>query len=214
MAYDPDTRYLGRMTHILLIDDHPLFCGGFTSTCAILRPHFRVSLAQTGGDALSRFRELSPVNCILIDILLPDASGFDMIQALARLDPLTPRVMISGRDDRAAHLRARYLGASGFISKADSPERIMSQIDLVLQGGMAFDDDSVDAEPVGADGLTPRQREVLELLAEGCVNKEIETRLGLAERTVRAHLTEIFKALGVANRARAVMEARRLGLVS
>ncbi|MBW8881086.1 MAG: hypothetical protein JF615_06585, partial [Asticcacaulis sp.] len=64
MAFDADTRYLGRMTHILLIDDHPLFCGGFSATCASMRPHFRISLAQTAADALIRFRELSPVNCV------------------------------------------------------------------------------------------------------------------------------------------------------
>lgn len=203
------------MTHILLIDDHPLFCGGFSATCAALRPQFRVSLATSATDALQRFRELSPVSCALIDILLPDASGFDMLQALARLDPLTPRVMISGRDDRAARLRARHLGASGFISKADTPERIMSRIDLVLDGGLCFDDDdmAVQTGAGGVDSLTPRQREVLDLLAEGCANKEIETRLGLAERTVRAHLTEIFKVLGVTSRTRAVLEARRLGMI-
>lgn len=201
------------MTHILLIDDHPLFCGGFSATCSALRPHFRVSQAQTAHEAMSRFAELSPINCILIDIQLPDASGFDTLQDLARLDPLTPRVMISGRDDRSMRLRARHLGASGFISKAESPERIMQQIDLILQGELCFDDEAEPIDPVGPDGLTPRQREVLDLLAQGFANKEIETRLGLAERTVRAHLTEIFKALGVANRTRAVMEARRLGLV-
>jgi NarL family two-component system response regulator YdfI len=64
-----------------------------------------------------------------------------------------------------------------------------------------------------ADILTPRQLEVLELLGQGYANKEIETELGVADRTVRAHLTEIFKVLGVQSRIRAVVEARRRGLI-
>lgn len=203
------------MTHILLIDDHPLFCGGFVATCASLRPDYRVTLAASAAQARDKVEISAPFNCILIDILLPDANGFDTLQSLAQLDPLTPRVMISGRDDRTAKLRARHLGASGFISKSLSPAEIMTAIDCILGGGIHFDDgDSHDEDGENTDGtLTPRQLEVLDLLAQGCANKEIEDRLGLADRTVRAHLTVIFKMLGVQSRIRAVMEARSRGLI-
>lgn len=201
------------MTHILLIDDHPLFCGGFVATCQGQRPSFEVSLAATIAEATAFLGSGQPVNCILIDIMLPDGSGFDALQTLAQLDPLTPRVMISGRDDRAARLRARHLGASGFISKSLNPVAIMAALDDILAGGVHFDDPGETATEE-EDALTPRQLEVLDLLGKGCANKEIEDRLGLADRTVRAHLTVIFKHLGVQSRIRAVMEARSRGLIA
>lgn len=203
----------GRMTHILLIDDHPLFCDGFTASCRTLRPGFTVTTVDTAAAGRQMLAEVHPLSCVLIDIMLPDADGFDTLQHLARLDPLTPRVMISGRDDRTARLRAQHQGASGFLSKSARPEAIMAALDIILAGGVWFDDRGA-ADDDDDDDLTPRQLEVLDLLAQGCANKEIETRLNLAERTVRAHMTEIFKSLGVQGRVRAVMEARRRGLIT
>ncbi len=200
------------MTRILLIDDHPLFCGGFVASCRAHRPDFTVTLADTAAQARRLLQEQPAFSCILIDLLLPDANGFDAMQDLARIDPLVPRVVISSRDDRTVRLRAQHLGASGFISKAAQPGFIMQTLDRILAGEVCFDAEDED-EP--ADGvLRARQLEVLELLAEGCANKDIENRLNLAGRTVRAHLTTIFKVLGVKGRARAVLEARRQGLIS
>ena len=201
------------MAHILLIDDHPLFCGGFSATCAALRPHFKVTCAESAAEAAETLVSQGPFNLVLLDIMLPDASGFDTLQTLARLDPMTPRVMISGRDDRAARLRARHLGASGFISKSLNPQVIMAALDSILMGGVFFDEPDMETPEPDDDELTPRQLEVLDLLAQGCANKEIEDLLGLADRTVRAHLTVIFKTLGVQSRIRAVMAARERGLI-
>ncbi len=200
------------MTRILLIDDHPLFCGGFVASCRMYRKDFVVTVADTAAEACRLLREQPGFNCVLIDLLLPDANGFDALQDLARIDPLVPRVVISSRDDRPVRLRAQHLGASGFISKAAQPAAIMQILDRILAGEVCFDEEGED-EPT--DGiLRARQLEVLELLAEGCANKDIENRLNLAGRTVRAHLTTIFKVLGVKGRARAVLEARRQGLIS
>ncbi len=199
------------MADILLIDDHPLFCDGFTATCRSLRPQHNVISVATASRAYQVLAEVRTLTCILVDIMLPDADGFEILQQLTVLDPLTPRVMISGRDDRAAHLRAQRLGASGFLSKSASPAEIMNALDIILAGGVYFaglDEDAVD------DSLTPRQIEVLALLAAGCANKDIERRLNLAERTVRAHVTEIFRFLGTQGRVRAIMEARRRGLIT
>lgn len=201
------------MTHLLLIDDHPLFCGGFSATCAALRPDFKVTCADSAAAAIAAMAAHGPFSLILLDITLPDADGFDTLQTLARLDPMTPRVMISGRDDRAARLRARHLGASGFISKSLNPQVIMAAIDSILMGGVFFDEPDMETPEDDDEELTPRQLEVLDLLAKGCANKEIEDRLGLADRTVRAHLTVIFKTLGVQSRIRAVMAARERGLI-
>ncbi len=196
------------MIRILLIDDHPLFCGGFVASCHTLRKAFSVTVAETAADGKRMLRQQPGFNCILIDILLPDADGLEAMQDLARIDSTVPRVVISSRDDRAARLRAQALGASGFISKAAQPDVIMQTLDRILAGDICFEDDAGDG------ALRVRQLEVLQLLAEGCANKDIENRLNLAGRTVRAHLTTIFKTLGVKGRARAVLEARRQGLIS
>ncbi|MBW8733485.1 MAG: response regulator transcription factor [Asticcacaulis sp.] len=196
------------MIRLLLIDDHPLFCAGFVASCRSLRKNFAVTVADTAATAQQLLRERPGFDCILIDILLPDADGLDAMQDLARIDPTVPRVVISSRDDRAARLRAQALGASGFVSKAAQPDVIMQTLDRILAGDICFEDDAGDG------ALRARQLEVLQLLAEGCANKDIESRLNLAGRTVRAHLTTIFKALGVKGRARAVLEARRQGLIS
>ncbi|WP_443750945.1 response regulator transcription factor [Asticcacaulis solisilvae] len=201
------------MTRLLLIDDHPLFCGGFVASCGALRKGFAVTVAETAGEARRTLREQPGFDCILIDILLPDADGLEAMQELARIDPLVPRVVISSRDDRAVRLRAQSLGASGFVSKTAQPAAIMQTLDRILAGEICFEEDAGD-ETAHDGPLRARQLEVLKLLAEGCANKDIENRLNLAGRTVRAHLTTIFKALGVKGRARAVLEARRQGLIS
>lgn len=200
------------MTRLLLIDDHPLFCSGFVASCRMLRKHFVVTTAESAARGRKLMRDQPGFDCLLIDILLPDADGLEAMQDFARIDPLAPRVIISGRDDRAVRLRAQHLGASGFISKVGQPGAIMQTIDRILGGEVCFD--GMDEDDASDGPLRARQLEVLELLAEGCANKDIENRLNLAGRTVRAHLTTIFKVLGVKGRARAVLEARRQGLIS
>lgn len=146
----------------------------------------------------------------IIDILLPDTDGFEAARVIGQCAPQVSRVIISGREDGAARLRSRDCGASGFISKAWSPERIVEALETVLEGGVAFD------TPAGVgvvDGMTARQLEVLTLLADGHSNKVIERRMNIAPRTVRAHLTEIFHLLEADGRVQAILKARRLGLI-
>ncbi len=200
------------MPRILLIDDQPVFCSGFTAICAELRPQYDITVADSlceGANMLEAGRRFA---CILIDLARPDGSVFAALETVGGLSNGTPRLVLSARDDCATRLRAQKLGAAGFIAKSLPSPDMMAAIDRVLDGGTFFDD--VRAGPLdGADTLTPRQLEVLELLGQGYANKEIETELGVADRTVRAHLTEIFKVLGVQSRIRAVVEARRRGLI-
>ncbi len=201
------------MPNILLIDDHPIFCDGFIASCRSLRPHLTITTTNTAAAGMTLMAGPQNFSCALIDIVLPDGDGFDTLQHLAAINPLTPRVMISGRDDRAVQLRARQAGASGFLSKRAHPEQIMAALDRILAGGVHFDDFSDAANDDGEDSLSPRQLEVLDLLGQGSANKEIGQHLGLADRTVRAHMTVIFKYLGVQSRVRAVMEARKRGMI-
>ncbi len=151
-----------------------------------------------------------PRDLVVLDIMLPDQDGFDLIHRLKAHFPALPVVFISGRDHAAMAVRARASLANGFIPKTTPPELFVELIEAALAGRGAWPGHETCASP---PTLTPRQAEVLELIAAGHGNKEIRYRLGIAERTVRAHLTELFQLLGVHGRMPAVIKARDLGMI-
>lgn len=198
------------MVKALLVEDHPLFRDGFAAMLKHHRPDWSLATAGTAGEALEMLAACQP-DLAIIDIQLPDIDGFEAARAIAARAPLTPRLMISGREDNAARLRSRDCGASGFISKGWASERIIAMIEQVLAGGVAFDPPESAAS--GA-ALTMRQLEVLSLLADGHSNKAIERKMNIAPRTVRAHLTEIFHLLEAEGRVQAILKARLMGLIA
>jgi DNA-binding NarL/FixJ family response regulator len=195
---------------ILIVDDHPLFAEGFAHMARALRPGWTLHVAATAAQALGLLGRVSP-QLALVDINLPDDDGFGLLRMMAGRWPDLPAVLISGRDDGAVQTRARACGAAGFIAKTATPETIVGMLDTVLLGGLAFGEACGTGE---IPSLTLRQAEVLALLSEGCSNKEMRHRLGIAERTVRAHLTELFQLLGANSRMQAVIRGRELGLLA
>ena len=198
------------MTRILVVDDHPLFRDGFAAMARTARPRWTLHLSNDAPRALACFAEISP-DLVIVDVGLPGVDGFMLLKAIANLSPATPQILISGREDAAVSLRARACGARGFISKTAPPETILAVIDAVLEGGVAFD---AAGRGQAIPALTPRQMEILMLLADGHGNKEIRHRLNIAERTVRAHLTELFHQLGAHSRMQALLRAREFGLIA
>jgi DNA-binding NarL/FixJ family response regulator len=196
---------------VLLIDDHPLFVDGFAMMLRQAKPDWTLESASSAAEALFLLRQGLDFDLIIVDVQLPEHDGFETLGLIAEFCPSAPRMMMSGREDGLAQLRAQQAGARGFVVKASPPETILATIDGVLAGQPHFARGygSGDATP----SLSPRQTEVMELLATGCANKEIRYRLNIAERTVRAHLTEIFNALGVNSRVQAILRARELGLL-
>ena len=194
---------------ILLVDDHPLFCDGFGWMLRALRPTWRLECASSALEARSLIVRSLP-GLVIIDVTLPGDDGFALLAQVAKEAPMLPQLLISGREDEAVRVRARACGARGFICKTSSPEFIVAAMDRVLCGDTGFEPARLsDNMPV----LTVRQAEVLGLLALGHGNKEIRYQLNIAERTVRAHLTELFHLLDAHSRAQAVIRARALGLV-
>ena len=196
--------------NILVVDDHPLFREGFAHMVRVLRPRWTLHFSDSAAHALSILTKVVP-HLVIVDVGLPADDGFSLIEAIAKISGTIPQILISGRDDAAVRLRVRACGVRSFIAKTEAPETIAGTIDAVLDGGTVFDACKGGGKmPV----LTARQIEVLMLLAAGHGNKEIRHRLNIAERTVRAHLTELFQLLGAHSRMQAILRAREFGLIA
>ncbi len=195
--------------HLLIVDDHPLFVEGFAAMLKQARPDWRASTAANADEAMAVLHDETP-DLAIIDVLLPGDDGFDLVRAMEKRWPALPVILMSGRDHAAMRTRARASGVRGFLSKTTPAGEFIAGMEAVLAGGTAFDAVAATGDvPV----LTTRQAEILDLLAQGHGNKEVRYRLGIAERTVRAHLTELFHLLGVHGRMPAVIRARELGLI-
>lgn len=197
----------GALATILLVDDHPLFRDGFAHMVRVMRPDWTLHVCESAAQALAMQARMS-LDLVIVDVGLPGDDGFDLVKAIAARAPTLPQMLISGREDAAVRMRARMSGARSFIAKTTPPEDIVRTIDAVLAGLVRFED--IGDIPV----LTARQTEILMLLAAGHGNKEIRHRLNIAERTVRAHLTDLFQLLGANSRMQALIRARELGLIA
>jgi DNA-binding NarL/FixJ family response regulator len=187
-----------------------LFCEGLAHAARRLRPAWELLFAHTASCA-QRVLADGGVDLAIVDVGLPDMDGFSLLRATAEKYPRLPQILISGRNDAAVRVRARSCGARGFIAKTMPPESIVDCVEAALRG-----ENSLEA-PLATDAavptLSPRQAEILELLSEGHGNKEIRHRLGIAERTVRSHLTDLFQLLDAHSRTQALIRARELGLI-
>jgi len=207
------------MPLVLLVDDHPLFHEGLASAFARLAPELSIVSADSVARGLDVLRESPAIELALIDLILPSSDGLSALALYAEEFPHVPRLLISGKDDPAIVRKARDAGASGFLHKSLPLDRLIAALRHVLEGHAFFEGSG--PEPASSDAgnpdqraeLTLRQLEVLQLLGEGRSNKEISAALAIADRTVRAHLTELFRALGVSSRTQAILAAQRLGLL-
>jgi len=143
---------------------------------------------------------------------MPGANGLDTIRELRARAPQVPLIVVSAEEDPAQVSALLGLGVSGYVPKSDPPAVIVSAVRLVLAGGTYVPPRLLVAgakADVGLSELTPRQVEVLRLLAQGLPNKSIANALGVSEGTVKVHLIAVFRALNVRNRTAAVLAAQR-----
>jgi len=199
-------------TTIIIADDHPLFRGALRQAVASSMPQARVVEASGMEDLNATLTQERDVDLILLDLTMPGVQGFSGLMSLRAQYPELPVVIVSATEEPTVIRRAMDFGASGFIPKSLGVRELIGAIRAVLAGGVSFPEPAPAPAPRDA-ALSLRQIEVLALLAEGLSNKQIARRLELAERTVKAHVTEVLQRLGVANRTHAVVEAARRGLV-
>ena len=194
---------------ILLIDDHALVRLGMV---AVLREAFPVSViheAASLADATHLLQSDLILHIVLTDLHLPDALGFGALSRVQSMRPDVPIVAISGSliDENDLLQQAPYL--AGFVSKTAPAQSLVEMIERVMAGNAHV----ITAAPlVRHQSLTEREKDVIQLCAQGLRNKEIGRRLGISENTVRAHLGTVFRRYGVRSRAEAALLSEQLGL--
>jgi two-component system nitrate/nitrite response regulator NarL len=205
---------------VVVADDHPLFRRGVVQA---VEHRAELTLAGEYGDgaaALEAIRELRP-DIALLDVRMPKLTGIDVLEAAASEDLPTRVVLLTGYPDPDAVYRAVTAGAAGFLVKSASGSEICDRLVAVARGDTVLAPE-IQSELAGqlrtrahpdAPLLSPREREILELIAAGELAPEIAKHLGLSPATVRTHLQHLYEKLGVSDRAAAVAAAMRRGML-
>ncbi|TQV85662.1 response regulator transcription factor [Exilibacterium tricleocarpae] len=210
------------MLHFHIADDHPLFRSALLD---VINQHFVDADITESSDldtTLAALEQLADIDLLLLDINMPGSQDLFGLVSVREKFPSVPVAMVSASEDPDTISKAIGHGASAYIPKSVSPRDIYQALNAVLAG-----DKWVPAavrqqlKPVGAEeknlaakiaALTPQQYKVLCYLREGLLNKQIGYELGVTEATVKAHITAIFRKLGVSNRTQAVIVLAKMSL--
>lgn len=199
---------------LLLVEDHPVMLEGLSMLLSQDPRLEVVDQAENGEEAIRAFERAAP-DVVLTDLSLPDMSGAQLISELRRRQP-EARILVltihGGGDDI---YRAVQAGCRGYLLKNARREELFRAIETVHAGARFFPAEVAArlAQRTEMDALTPREREVLGLLAEGKRDRDIASCLAVGEPTIRTHLTSILSKLGVGSRTQAILAAIELGLV-
>lgn len=198
--------------NILLIDDHPLFGIGLAHALSA-QPGTDVRTVNTLAEGLAMAAHWPALELVLIDYRLGDEDGLEGLRRFGQQHPLVARVLISGDDDPLLAHRARAAGASGFLPKSLSLQGLTAALRSVADGGLVFDAPGTKLAAAANTFSAPthRQQEVLSLVAQGMPNKHIARELGIAERTVKLHITALFHLVGARNRTHLLVRAGECG---
>lgn len=205
---------------ILIADDHPLFRSALQQALSMgLGSEANLVEVASIAELEARLNEKRDWDLVLLDLNMPGAYGFSGLVLLRGQYPQIPVVMVSAQEEAAVVQRSREFGASGFIPKSSPLETIQLAVRAVLDGDVwwppqleeaAALSDEVRAVSEGLASLTPQQFRVLTMVCEGLLNKQIAYELSVSEATVKAHVTAIFRKLGVRSRTQAAVAARRI----
>jgi DNA-binding NarL/FixJ family response regulator len=214
---------IGQSGHItvLLIDDHPIVRTGFRIVLEEGDQLKVIGEGETGLDAVRLAERLRP-DVIFMDISMPDMDGLEATRRIKAQNPAARILIVSAHSDEEYVLGALEAGASGYLLKRCPPHELRGAVSRIHAGERVLHHSLVQTliakavnrpAPAVKDSLSEREREVLQLLAEGATSKEIAMALGLKPKTVENHRARILDKLGVTNSAAAVRAAVAAGLV-
>jgi DNA-binding NarL/FixJ family response regulator len=213
--------------HVLLADDHALFRDGMRYVLQQLSEQVDIICAGSFNETLQQAESHPGLDLALIDLNMPGSDGVASIRIFHHHFPNVPLVVVSGSDQKAEIECVMEYGAMGFISKMSSAKEMVNALRVVLGGDVFFPpqllgitrsaaplEDTGNNHQLNKYGLTKRQMESLQYLAEGLSNKEIALKMSLAEGTIKVHVAATFQALQVNSRLDAVRKALKLGLIT
>jgi len=205
------------MIRLLIADDHAVVREGLQRLVATFEGVELVGAAANGQEAVDRCRAAEP-DVLLMDIEMPVLDGIAATRAIAAAQPDVAVVVLTSFSDRDQILQALDAGAVGYLLKDAEPDEIAKAVRAAARGeapldpraGRALLSARVASSPL--DGLSERERDVLRLVARGLPNKLIARELSISEKTVKTHLTSVFRTIGVTDRTQAALWAERNGL--
>ena len=211
---------------VLVVDDHALFRRGIIEVLTNQKNLEVVGEATDGLEAIEKAEEIAP-DVILMDINMPHCSGLEATQALQTKMPQVNILVLTVSESESDLFAAMKFGAKGYILKNTEPEELIHAISHIAQGGVIvspimatkllteFREPKAEREATqkAETGLSPREGEVLQLVAQGATNKQIADSLFISENTVKTHLRSIMEKLHLANRSQAAAYAVKRGLV-
>jgi DNA-binding NarL/FixJ family response regulator len=207
---------------LLVVDDHPMVRTGLTQLLGGHDDIEVVGTASDGAEAVTAVAELAP-HVVLMDLSMPGMDGCEATRRIATAHPDVRVVVLTSFVDREGILEALDAGAIGYLLKDAEPDELLRGVRAASVGESPLSPKAATAivqarssrsRAAGAEPeLTPREREVLGLLTAGLANKQIARRLGISEKTVKAHLTSVFQRINVADRTQAALWAQRHDLV-
>jgi DNA-binding NarL/FixJ family response regulator len=209
--------------HVLVIDDHPLILAAMQAVVTGLGDGYRVTCAVSAAEARARLQADPDFDLMLLDLMLGDDNGFDLLTEFRSDHPRVPVVVLSASESKEHVLRALDLGAMGYITKRAGSAEVVSALRIVLSGGLYVPPQAFAGGPAGRIGttdgpaslvtrsvleqlgLTPRQGEVLKGMLCGLPNKMIARELDLSVETVKDHVQSVLRSLHVTSRTQAVL---------
>ncbi len=209
----------GKGTRVLIIEDHQVVAEGLAALINDQSDMRVVGHAASVAESVARTAELQP-DLVLIDFRLTDGTGADAAVAIRQIRPDTKLIFLTREDSDAARFAALESGASAFIHKSRAAQEVVDAIRKVAGGGSLFTPRSI-AQLLNTrrevesqlERLTPREKEVLRMMAEGTASRDIAKKLGISYTTVRTHIRSLGSTLGVHSKLEAIVKARELALV-
>ena len=204
------------MIKVVLADDHRLVRDGLEQLISAAPDLQVVGTAADGGEAVAVTRASEP-DVVLMDLVMPGIDGVEATRQISRDCPEVQVVVLTSFSDRERILAALDAGAVGYLLKDVEPAELLRAVRTAARGESPLDPKAARTLLTAREqrptlDLTPREIEVLSLVREGLANKQIARRLGISERTVKAHLTSTFHRIGVIDRTQAALWAERHGV--
>ncbi|HET9462187.1 MAG TPA: response regulator transcription factor [Gaiellaceae bacterium] len=202
---------------VVIADDHGIVRAGLRQLLATFDGIELVGAAGNGAEAVALAVESNP-DVVLMDLEMPELDGIEATRRITAQAPETQVVVLTSFSDRERILRALDAGAVGYVLKDAEPDELAGAIRAAARGESPLDPRAARAllaarrDSGPADQLSQRELEVLTMVAEGLPNKLIARRLEISEKTVKAHLTSIFRTIGATDRTQAALWAQREGI--